>query len=115
MWSLTDGYSLGSIGERPLGNYTEIQRQVELFYRLAQQLEKNGQVYAQVDPESETYKLGQGDESAAMLYGLKPYMVMQPLGTPTPLVKQPMQMPQLGGHMQPQFLRSLLHKIVEES
>lgn len=115
MWSLSSDYGLNNTGERPLGNYTEIQRQVQLFYQLAAQLAQNGEIFAQVDPESEVFKLGQGDPAMAMMYGLKPYMVMQPLGTPTPLVKQAMQQSQLGGDMQPQVLRSLLHKIVEES
>lgn len=114
MWSSTRDYGLVGIGDRPLGDYTEKQRQLKLFYELAKQLQQDGHIFAQIDPEEEVFKLGEGtDESAAMLYGLKPYMVMQPLGDPTPLVKQPIA--QLGGSMQPQFLKSLLHKIVEES
>jgi len=115
MWSSSNNYALTSIGERPLGNYTEIQRQIQLLYQYAQQLAENGQVFAQIDPENDIFKLGQGDPVAAMLYGLKPYVVSQPLGTPTSLVKQDMKVTQIGGAMQPQILRSLLHKIVEES
>lgn len=112
MWSLSNDYGLNDVGSRPLGNYTEIQRQVALFYQLAQQLQENGQVFAQIDPNSEVFRLGQGDASAAMLYGLKPYMVMQPLGDPTPLIKQ---VATQVSALQPQMLRSLLQKIVEES
>jgi hypothetical protein len=115
MWSTSNDYGLSNIGgDRWLSNYTEIQRQVQLFYQLARQLEQYGQVYAQIDPKEEIFKLGQGDAAAAMMYGLKPYMVMQPLGTPTPLVKNT-EAPQVSGDMQPQMLRTLLHKIVEES
>ena len=109
MWSSSNDYGLNSTGERPLGNYTAIQRQVALFYKLAQQMAQDGQVFAQVDPQEELFKLGQGDADTAMLYGLKPYMVMQPLGTPTSLAKLEVQ--KIGGAMQPQFLRSLLRKI----
>jgi hypothetical protein len=115
MWSASNNYGLTSIGDRPLGNYTEIQRQIQLVYQLAQQLSENGQVFAEIDPDNEIFKLAQGDAVAAMLYGLKPYTVAQPLGTPTSLVKKDMQITQIGGAMQPQMLRSLLHKIVEES
>jgi hypothetical protein len=116
MWSTSNDYGLTNIGgDRYLSNYTEIQRQVQLFYELARQLEQNGQVFAQVDPSEEIFKLGQGDAAAAMLYGLKPYMVMQPLGSPTSLVSQDLPIPQVGANLQPQMLKSLLRKIVEES
>src|SRR5580765_3504044 len=116
MWSTTNDYGLTNIGgDRYLGDYTEIQRQAQLFYQLALQLSQQGQIFAQVDPSEEIFKLGQGDPAAAMMYGLKPYMVMQPLGNPTPLVSKDMPGPQVGGDMQPQMLRSLLRKIVEES
>jgi len=113
MWSSSNDYGLNGIGgDRPLGEYTAIQQQMRLLYQLATELQKNGQIFANIDPNEETFQLGQGDEATAMLYGLKPYMVAQPLGTPTSMVRSPAQ---IGGAMQPQLLKSLLRRIVEES
>lgn len=117
MWASSNDYSLTNIGgERPLGDYTEIQRQIALVYQLAQQLQQNGTVFANIDPQNEQFELGQGDEEAALLYGLKPYIIA-PNNQTTVLVpiNNTQKAPQLNSNMHRGMLRSILAKIVEDA
>lgn len=115
MWSLTNDYSLTNIGGgRPLGEYTEIAEQIKLLYEIAQKLGIDGRVFAQIDPGQQVYKIGQGDSNAAMIYGLKPY-ILAPEFTPQPLVGSIKEVPTLHNKMHPTILRSALRNIVEES
>lgn len=116
MWSLTNDYGLTNIGgDRPLGPYDEVAEQIKLLYQLAQNLGIDGKVFAQIDPANEVYKLGQGDMAAAMAYGLKPYVVA-PMFSPQPLVGgEAPETPVLHSKMHRTVLRSMLHRIVEES
>lgn len=120
MWSLTNDYGLTNIGgDRPLGEYTEVQRQIKLAYDLATKLASSGdipEVYADINVGNHTYEVAQGNSAAALAYGLKPYIVApqyiaQAL---TPLPKND-DVPTLNNNMKRSFLRTILRKIVEEA
>src|SRR6478752_8146948 len=89
MWSSNDTGTFAINGDRTLGEYTAIQRELQLVYDLAQKLGVTTQdIYANIDPGNETYELGVGDSAAALAYGLKPYIVA-PQFSPKSLVAEP--------------------------
>lgn len=119
MWSTTSGGNVFNInGDRTLGEYTEIQRELQMVYDLAQKLGvQPGDIFAQIDPGNDRYELATGDSAAALAYGLKPYIVA-PQYAPKSLVPLPMSQqvaPNLSSSMQPQMLRTLLTRIVEDA
>ena len=119
MWSVSNDYNLFNVGgDRTLGEYTEIQRQLQMVYDLAKQLGlSDDQIYGDIDPANSKYELAKGDSSAALAYGLKPYIVA-PEYEPKSLVPLPMdqqKVPTVSSQMQPNMLRAILKRIVEEA
>lgn len=119
MWSLTNDYGLtNAAGDRPLGEYTEVQRQIKLAYDLATKLASEGgipEVYADINVGNHTYEVANANSAAALIYGLKPYIVA-PQYTSQALTPLPQDdTPMLNNNMKRSFLRTILRKIVEEA
>jgi hypothetical protein len=116
MWPISNDYGLSNIGTRPLGDYTEQQRQLALAYELAQMLAagNNGKVYANVENKDDIV-ISNDERAAALAYGLKEYVVPSKYDS-TPLVKQSSMNDELllGPHLQPAVLYTILRQIVEE-
>ncbi len=109
------------VAPRPLGDYSARQKQLQTAYDIALQLaatDAGNTIYADIDPYGDgDITLAQGDPAVAMTYGLKPYIVA-PRYEAASLVSQvnvngtPML---LGNHIQPDVLKAIVKRIVEEA
>lgn len=121
MWGTTNNYGvINGGGDRPLGDYTEQQRQLSQVYDLAKILSsasEDTQLYASLDIDEGDYALGQSDQNITGMYGLEPYIVADKY-KPTTLVKKVFRnnLPDtLNSGIPSTMLRTILRKIVEDA
>ncbi len=118
MWASSNKFqSFNAGGDRPLGDYTQQQRELEAFYNLAQSVAKkkpDGVVYADVNVADNTYEIAKGSDMTALAYGLQPYLVAPKYDSLSLVTEMPNSE---GGvtRVARTMLRRMLYKIVEDA